>query len=135
MKSRETLIRLRRFEVDEKRQTLADIEGMIADFRGMAADLDRQILAEQDRSGVSDINHFAYPTFAKAAMQRRDNLLASAHDLEAKLDKAREDLAVAFEELKKAELIEERDADRLRIARQRSEQAELDHIAAHPHRA
>jgi flagellar FliJ protein len=135
MKSRETLIRLRRFEIDEKRQRLTDIETMIHDFRNMAADLDRQILSEQEKAGVSDVNHFAYPTFAKAAIQRRDNLLASAGDLEAKLDKAREDLAVAFEEMKKAELIEERDADRARVSRQRAEQAELDHIAAQTHRA
>jgi flagellar export protein FliJ len=135
MKSRETLIRLRRFEVDERRQRLADIESMINEFRQMAADLDRQIAAEQERAGVSDVNHFAYPTFAKAAIGRRENLLASAQDLETKLEKAREDLAVAFEELKKVELIEERDADRSRLAMQRSEQAELDHIAAHPHRA
>ena len=82
MKSRETLIRLRRFEVDEKRQKVADIEHMIADFNRMATDLERQIEMEQERAGVSDINHFAYPTFAKAAIQRRDNLQASIADLE-----------------------------------------------------
>ena len=133
MKSRETLIRLRRFEVDERRQRLADIETMIHDFRQMAADLDRQILAEQERAGVSDVNHFAYPTFAKAAIQRRNNLLASVHDLEAKRDKAREDLANAFEELKKVELIEERDAERVRTGRSHAEQVELDRVAAHTH--
>lgn len=133
MKSRETLIRLRRFEVDEKRQRVADIETMIHDFRQMAADLDRQIIAEQERAGVSDVNHFAYPTFAKAAMQRRDNLLASARDLESKLDAAREELAAAFEELKKVELIEERDVDRVRMARKHAEQAELDQVAAQTH--
>ena len=30
MKSRETLIRLKKFQVDEKRRTVAQIEGMIA---------------------------------------------------------------------------------------------------------
>lgn len=133
MKSRDALIRLRRFEVDEKRQKLADIELMIADFRRMAEDLDRQILAEQERAGVSDVNHFAYPTFAKAAAQRRNNLLRSAQDLEARLDIAREELATAFEELKKAELMEEREAERVRAGRGRAEQADLDRIAAHTH--
>ena len=32
MKSRETLIRLRKFQVDEKRRRVAQIEGMVADF-------------------------------------------------------------------------------------------------------
>ena len=33
MKSRETLIRLKKFQVDEKRRRVTQIEGMIADFQ------------------------------------------------------------------------------------------------------
>ena len=128
MKSRDTLIRLRRFDVDEHRQKVTDIETMINDFKQMAVDLDRQIEVEQERAGVSDVNHYAYPTFAKAAIQRRENLNASIADLEAKLEKAREDLAEAFEELKKVELIQERDADRNRAYAKAMEQSELDEI-------
>ena len=42
MKSRDALIRLKRFEVEEKRRKVADIEAMISDFNHMAVDLDRQ---------------------------------------------------------------------------------------------
>ena len=35
MKSRETLIRLKKFQVDEKRRKVAQIESMIADFDRM----------------------------------------------------------------------------------------------------
>lgn len=133
MKSRETLLRLLRFEVDEKRQTVADIEAMIADFQRMADDLDRQVQIEQERAGVSDINHFAYPTFAKAALQRRDNLGASIADLEAQLERAREDLAESFEELKKIEMTEERGMARERKALDAREQASLDAMAAASH--
>ena len=45
MKSRDTLIRLKRFQVDEKRRRVAQIEMMIAEFDRMAADLDREIAA------------------------------------------------------------------------------------------
>ena len=48
MKSRETLIRLRKFQVDEKRRRVAQIESMVADFDRMAADLEREI---SDRAG------------------------------------------------------------------------------------
>jgi flagellar export protein FliJ len=105
---------------------------MIGDFGQMAQDLDRQIAIEQERAGVSDTNHYAYPTFAKAAIQRRDNLLASAADLEAKLMSARATLAEAFEELKKIELLEERDAERMKIEQARA--AELSAVAGMPHR-
>ena len=104
----DALLKLRRFEANEKRQKVADIEMMIADFRRMADDLDHQIKVEQETSGVTDINHFAYPTYAKAAMQRRDNLKSSVAGLEAKLEEAKADLDASLEELKKSELVEER---------------------------
>ena len=130
MKSRDTLIRLKRFHVDEKRRQVAQIEAMIADFQRMAGDLDREIAAEQSRAGIDDPGHFAYPTYAKAAMQRRDNLLWSADDLNGQLEDARGQLAEAFEELKKVEILEERDQMRERAAEGRAEQAELDRIGA-----
>ena len=126
MKSRETLMRLYRFDVDEKRRQVADIEIMINEFKRMATDLDRQIEAEQEAAGVSDVNHYAYPTFAKAAIQRRDNLAASATELETKLEVAREELSVAFEELKKVELTEERGAACERQESSKREQSDSD---------
>jgi flagellar export protein FliJ len=109
MKSRETLIRLKRFQVDEKRRRVAQIETMIAEFARMAADLDREIAAEETKAGISDPNHFAYPTYARAASQRRDNLRRSAQDLQVQLDDAKATLGEAFEELKKVESLEDRE--------------------------
>ncbi|ODR96169.1 flagellar export protein FliJ [Methyloceanibacter superfactus] len=119
MKSRDAVIRLKRFEVDEKRRKVEEIESMIGEFNHMATDLDRQIAIEQERAGVSDVNHYAYPTFAKAAIQRRDNLSNSVAGLEAKLAVARGELDEASEDLKKIELLQERDAERLRVDRPR----------------
>jgi flagellar FliJ protein len=109
MKSREGLIRLKRFQVDEKRRQVTQIETMIAEFERMAKDLDDQIHAEQERSGIRDATHFAYPTFAKAAMQRRDNLLASAKELREQLAGAQAECAEAVEELEKIQAIADRD--------------------------
>jgi flagellar export protein FliJ len=131
MKSRDALIRLKRFDVEEKRRKVADIEAMIGDFNHMAVDLDRQIAIEQERAGISDVNHYAYPTFAKAAIQRRNNLAASAADLAAKLAAARDELDEATEELKKIELLEERDAERLRLEQARAAPGELEEVGAH----
>jgi flagellar export protein FliJ len=128
MKSRETLIRLRKFQVDEKRRKVAQIEGMIAEFERMAGDLDREIKVEQDRAGIDDPGHFAYPTYAKAAMQRRENLARSADELKVQLDDAKNALTDAFEELKKVEMLDERDQMRERAEEAAREQAELDAI-------
>src|SRR6201995_3027663 len=80
MKSRETLIHLKKFQVDEKRRRVAHIETMIADFQRMSTDLEREILTEQERAGINDPSHFAYPTYAKAAIQRRENRTRSADE-------------------------------------------------------
>ena len=128
MKSRETLIRLKKFQVDERRRKVAQIEGMIAEFERMAGDLEREIKSEQDRAGIHDPGHFAYPTYAKAAMQRRENLQRSADDLRLQLETATGALAEAFEEMKKIELLDERDQLRVREEENAREQAELDAI-------
>jgi flagellar export protein FliJ len=128
MKSRETLIRLKKFHVDEKRRKVMQIEGMIAEFERMASELEREIKLEQERAGIHDPGHFAYPTYAKAAIQRRENLKRSADELKVQLDEAKETLAEAFEELKKVELLDERDQMRERATETAHEQSELDAI-------
>ena len=128
MKSRETLIRLKKFQVDERRRKVAQIETMIAEFDRMAGDLDREIKTEQDRAGIHDPSHFAYPTYAKAAINRRENLKRSADELKAQLDDAKAALGEAFEEMKKVELLDERDQAREREEEAAQEQSNLDAI-------
>jgi flagellar FliJ protein len=128
MKSRETLIRLKKFQVDDRRRRVVQIEGMIAEFDRMATDLEREIQLEQDRAGINDPGHYAYPTYAKAAINRRDNLKRSADELKGQLDDAKAALGEAFEELKKVELLDERDQMRERAVDDAREQAELDRI-------
>jgi flagellar export protein FliJ len=128
MKSRVTLIRLKRFQVDEKRRQVAQIEMMIAEFERMANELDREIVVEQNRANIHDPSHYAYPTYAKAARQRRDNLMGSAGELKGQLDDAKAALAEAFEELKKVEILDERETARDRVADSVREQAEMDRI-------
>jgi flagellar export protein FliJ len=128
MKSRETLIRLKKFQVDEKRRRVAQIEGMIAEFQRMSTDLEREIQTEQERAGINDPTHFAYPTYAKAAIQRRENLNRSTDELRGQLEEARGHLADAFEDLKKVEMLDERDQARERAEENAREQADMDSI-------
>ena len=129
MKSRsESLIRLKKFQVDEKRRQVAQIEMMIADFERMASELDQQIEIEHTKTGISDVAHFAYSTFAKAALTRRDNLLNSANDMKGKLEAAQDALAEALEDLKKVELLDQREHQREAAEQLKVEQAEYDEI-------
>jgi hypothetical protein len=110
MKARENLVRLKQFQANDKRRQVLQLDMMIAEFERMANELDVQILAEERKAGITDINHFAYPTFAKAARLRRDNLKNSQHDLLQQRTAAESMLAEAEAELSKAEALESRDA-------------------------
>jgi flagellar export protein FliJ len=134
MRSRDSLIRLHRFQVDEKRRQVVEIETMIAEFRRKEAELEQQILSEQERAGVSDVGHYAYPTFAKAARDRRENLLKSIDGLTAQLETAKDSLAEAFTELKKYELMNEKESLRAKAELSAREQAELDEVGLAMHR-
>ncbi len=109
MKSRDTLIRLKKFQAEEKGRRVAQIEAMIAEFTRMIGDLDREIAVEEQRSGNSDPSHFAYSTYARASRGRRDNLQNSIAELRDQAEEARSLHADAVDELKKAENLEGRE--------------------------
>ena len=110
MKPRESALRLKRFDAEEKARKVANLEAMIREFEQMVVDLERQIASEEDRTGVKDPKHFAYSTFAKAAAQRRDNLKTSVDDLRVKLQAALLERDAARETLDKAQADGGRDA-------------------------
>ena len=128
MKSRDTLIRLRRFQVDEKRRRVTQIEMMKADFNRMALELDREVAHEESRAGITDPAHFAYPTYARAAATRRDNMRQSAAALEGQLAEAKAELGEAFEDLKKIEILDDRERTAERVAEAARDQAAMDGI-------
>lgn len=109
MKPRENLVRLKQFQVNEKRKQLLQLDLMIAEFKRMADELDNQIISEEKKAGITDTSHFAYPTFAKAARLRRDNLHNSQTDLQQQRQAAEDALEEAQSELEKAQMLESRD--------------------------
>jgi flagellar FliJ protein len=109
MKSRDSLVRLKRYQAEEKRRRVVQIEAMVAEFSRMSGDLDREIAAEEQRSGISDPSHFAYPTYARSARARRDNLLQSAAELRQQLDDAKAAHEAALEEVARAQSLEGRE--------------------------
>ncbi|MCJ8519668.1 hypothetical protein ABID21_002608 [Pseudorhizobium tarimense] len=109
MKSRDSLVRLKEFQVNEKRRQLQQLQMMMAEFERMAKELEYQIGLEEKKSGITDPNHFAYPTFAKAARQRADNLEVSIRELRVQQDAAELAVEEAQAEFAKATALEERD--------------------------
>ena len=110
MKSRDAQIRMKRFQIEERRRQVGQIETMIEEFGRMVGDLDHEIAAEHRRTGIDDEKHFAYSTFARAARQRRTNLQTSITDLGQQLETAKAALDLAMAELQREEEKLEREA-------------------------
>src|SRR5437879_6520747 len=73
--------RIEAHEADSGRRTalaalikVTQIERKIAEYDRKAEALENAIRAEEDRTGVHDPAHVAYPTAAKAKMRQRDDL-------------------------------------------------------------
>jgi flagellar export protein FliJ len=90
---------------------VADIETMIAEFLKKQDELEAHIRLEESRNGVTDPTHFNYSTAAKAARARRDNLLRSVGELKDQLDAAKGALREEESELRKVELLAEKEVD------------------------
>src|SRR5918998_240254 len=110
MKSRDAQIRMKRFQIEERRRQVGQIETMIEEFGRMVSELDLEIAAEHRRTGIEDEKHFAYSTFARAARQRRTNLQTSITDLGQQLETAKAALDLAMAELQREEEKLEREA-------------------------
>ena len=92
------------FEVTEKTRKVASLEMIIIDLERLAAELARQILIEEEHTGIKNPVHVAYSTLATAMTQRRTKVLNSVADLRANLDMARGELEDAEAELHSLEL-------------------------------
>ena len=95
MSSRASITHTLGFQIERHRGAVVQLQAMIADFGRQADSLDREIRIEEDRANNHDPSHFAYPTYAKAALRRRDNLRHSSNELKAQLDAVKKALAEA----------------------------------------
>lgn len=109
MRSKDSLLRLHRFRCDEQRRQVSDIEMMMADFRRKQDDLELQIKAEEERTGVNDPKHYNYSMTAKSLLTRRENLLKSIDELDEQLVQAQARLVAEEAELRKVELLAEKE--------------------------
>lgn len=129
MKRQDTLIRLRRFRVDDLQRQLATLDGMKADVEKKVADLEDNVARERQRAGESDIGRLAFPSFLRSIEERRENLRATLKNIERERVQCQADLADAFQELKSLEFAAEQQAKRLAEIEARRAQSRLDEMA------
>jgi flagellar FliJ protein len=133
MKSREALIRLHRFRVDEIRKRLKSLDEMRADLTKKMSDLEAMVQEEQRRAAHSDLGRLAYPSFARSVQARRENIQRTVDEVERQAAQVTEELQAAYRELKKHEIAADSEQARDRVDYARQVQTELDDIALGRH--
>lgn len=123
MKGLPTLIRLRKFELEEKRRILSEKEAAAARIEADITALDIAVLREQDAARRSHDVAFAYPGFARMAIDRRRDLIEALAAAQREVEIAAEAVTLAYQELKKFEV-----AQANRIKREKYEEAVRDQI-------
>lgn len=129
MKRGDTLIRLRRFRVDEMKRRMATLDGMKADAERKLNDLEDSVARERQRAGDSDIGRLAFPSFLRSIEARRENLRATLKEIERERVTAQADLNTAFQDLKSLEFATEQQAKRVQEIESRRAQSRLDEMA------
>jgi len=134
MSTLESLIRLHRWQVDERRRQVAELEGLAEKLRQEMARLAQERAAEQTAAGASFLARHVYPGYIRHALERQKTLEQSLAATEARIAQARDALAEAFQELKRYE-VAAASRERLRIsAAARRERLETDAIAIENYR-
>jgi flagellar FliJ protein len=129
MNRTDTLLRLKRFRVDEMKRRIASIDAMRADLDRKLADLDDNVAREKQRAGDSDIGRLAFPSFLRSIEARRENLRNTLKEIEREYASAQSDMENAFQDMKSLEVATEQQAKRLAEMQTRRAQSRLDEMA------
>jgi flagellar protein FliJ len=116
MRSRESLLRLNRFRVEDCRRQVADMDLMIQDLMRKHDDLDNHVKFEETRTGVSDPANVNYSMAAKSVRGRRDNILKTVGELKAQHEAMAERLKEAEGDLRKIEMLVEKETPTVKSA-------------------
>lgn len=133
MKRQDTLIRLRKFRVDELQRRMATINAMQADVERKLADLETSVASERARAGNTDIGRLAFPSFLRSIEIRRENLRNTQAEIERERETCKNELTEAFQDLKSLELAAEQQRRRQAEVEARRTQSQLDEMALMRH--
>src|SRR6201992_4478493 len=98
MKRRDTLIRLKRFRVEDFKRRMTTLDAMKSDLERKLADLEESVARERQRANDSDIGRLAFPSFLRSIDSRRENLKATLKEIERERVQCQDELTAAFQD-------------------------------------
>jgi len=135
VKDLQNLIRINEWEVDEKRRKLGELLRLMANLEAQAKALEEELVREQQEAGGSPVEAgLLYGAYAESVIERRERIKESMDKMEAAIADAREELRVAYLELKKFEVAQENRDRKLAKEAARRETIEYDEVGIQGYR-
>jgi len=128
------MIRLHKWQLDERRRNLVELEKMREELVGKMRSLRDELAAEQKKVAEAPIVSITYGGYAQQVMARRENINSSITEIDVSIEKMKDQVADAFKELKKYEIVEQREREREVSERNQRQQNDLDELALNMHR-
>ncbi|WP_282609753.1 flagellar export protein FliJ [Pelagibius sp. Alg239-R121] len=129
-----SLVRVHQWELDEKRQKLADMERLLEKLQNDLAMIDQAYESEKVIAGTTPEASAAFPNYAAAVKQRRQRVEESIQALQGSIEETREEVRSAFQELKKYQTAESNQQRREQAKQVKREQQALDEVGLNLYR-
>jgi flagellar export protein FliJ len=133
MKGVAGMIRLHKWQLDVKRRELAGLENMRHDLLDRKKGIEQELMSERAAATNSEVG-FAYASFAEASFARRRKLENSIAEVDVSIEAKKAEIAEIFQELKKFEILAERQVAREKVSAGRKMQADMDEISLNMYR-
>ena len=134
MTALDQLVRLHRWNLDEKRQKLAELERFRAKMTSNIESLEAELEREQTLAAHSQIASISLPSFIKATIDRRRKIEDSIVGIDLSINAVRDEIAQAFQEFKKYETAHGNHERREAAKQSRREQVAADEQSIDQHR-
>lgn len=129
-----TLIRLHQRQLDEKRRMLAELEQMRAEMDRKILLLDAEVERERQAAQEAPEALRQFAAYLEGVRQRRQTMLRTIDELVPKIEAAANEVATAFQDVKKFEIAADIKERQRQAALAKIEQEELDEVALVQHR-
>jgi flagellar protein FliJ len=134
MSTIDTLIRVNRWKLDERRRQLGELERLLERLGSEVVRLAQEQTREQQVAAASPEANYAYGGYARELIERRQKLAASIAEVESQLVVAREALAETYGEVKRYEIAAANRQKRDRVAGERRQRIVQDEVALQVYR-
>ena len=128
------LVRLHRWNLDEKRQKLADLERLRERLMGNIASIESELQHEKEAAARSEVTSITLPAFIRSSLERQKKIEESIEEVDRSIAAARDEITVAFQEFKKYETAHGNHQRREAEKRSKREQQVADETSLEIHR-